>query len=271
MSLLKRAIDSVLEQTYPSIELIVVDDASDDGTSEVCNDKRIKYIFIPKSESHGGNYARNLGIKASRGEYCAFLDDDDYWLPEKIEKQVCLIEKQDCELVYCGRRKEIIKKNDIDYHDLLPYSSNCGIVQRRVLYNIVTTTSCILAKRQALIDVDMFDESLKFWQEYELTIRLAQRTPFYYVNEPLTIYRVDTRDTQRLTNKYYEWKKAVKYIHNKHADLYRQLNFIEKYEVMNLVWIDAYKRCKSSGLNAYYFLYFIASFPYRVLRKIKHN
>ena len=86
--LLKRAIDSVLVQTYTNIELIVVDDASDDGTSEVCNDKRIKYIYIPKSESHGGNYARNLGIKTSKGEYCAFLDDDDVWLPRKIELQL---------------------------------------------------------------------------------------------------------------------------------------------------------------------------------------
>ena len=86
--LLKRAIDSVFAQTYPNIELIVVDDASNDGTSEMCDDNRINYIFIPKLESHGGNYARNLGIKASKGEYCAFLDDDDYWLPTKIEKQV---------------------------------------------------------------------------------------------------------------------------------------------------------------------------------------
>lgn len=270
--LLKRAIDSVLVQTYPNIELIVVDDASDDGTSEVCNDKRIKYIYIPKSESHGGNYARNLGIKTSKGEYCAFLDDDDCWLPEKIEKQVELIEKMDCEMVHCGKRKEFVKKNGIEYYDSLPASNHWGNMQRKILLTVcTTTTSNILVKRQTLIDVGMFDESLKYWQDYELTIRLAQRTPFYYVNEPLTIYRVDTRDTQRLTNKYYEWKKAVKYIHDKHAELYRQLNLIEKYGVMNLVWIDAYKRCKSSGLKGYYYLYYIASLPYRVLRKIKHN
>ena len=267
--LLKRAIDSVFLQNYSNIELIVVDDASDDGTSGVCNDKRIKYIFIPKSESHGGNYARNLGIKASQGEYCAFLDDDDYWLPEKIEKQVELIEKMNCGLVYCGRRKEILKDSGVVFQELLPHSSCCGVLKRKILSTIVTTTSCILAKRQALVDVGMFDEDLFFWQEYELTIRLAQRTPFYYVNEPLTIYRVDTRDTQRLTNKYYEWKKAVKYIHDKHADLYRQLNFIEYYEVMNLVWVDAYKRCKSSGLKGHYYLYYMASLPYRVLQKLK--
>ena len=62
--LLKRAIDSVFAQTYPNLELIVVDDASDDGTSVVCQDEKIHYIFIPKAESRGGNYARNLVIIA---------------------------------------------------------------------------------------------------------------------------------------------------------------------------------------------------------------
>ena len=65
-------------------------------------------IYIPKEESKGGNYARNKGILASKGKYCAFLDDDDYWLPEKIEKQIALIKEQGCELVYCGRKMEDI-------------------------------------------------------------------------------------------------------------------------------------------------------------------
>lgn len=78
--LLTRAIESALGQTYREIEVIVVDDASTDNTREVCEKYPIHYIHIPKAESRGGNYARNLGIRAVKGEYCAFLDDDDYWL-----------------------------------------------------------------------------------------------------------------------------------------------------------------------------------------------
>ena len=78
--LLTRAIESVLGQTYQEMEVIVVDDASTDNTSDVCAKYPIKYIYIPEAESQGGNYARNLGIRAAKGEYCAFLDDDDYWL-----------------------------------------------------------------------------------------------------------------------------------------------------------------------------------------------
>lgn len=267
--LLQRAINSVFAQTYSNIELIVVDDHSEDGTSEICQDTRVKYIYIPKEESRGGNYARNLGIKASKGEYCAFLDDDDYWLPTKIEKQVSLIEKMDCELVHCGRRKEIVKSVGIEYRDVLPKPDHWGDMHKKILQTICTTTTNILAKREALVDVGMFDENLLFWQEYELTIRLAQRKPFYFVNEPLSVYRVDIRDSNRLTNKYFAWREAVKYIHRKHADLYAQLNSLEKIMVWNLVWRDASTRCKASGLYGRYMLYNALVFPSRAISKIK--
>ena len=211
--LLKRAIESVLSQTFKDMECIVVDDASTDGTRELCKSYPIQYIYIPKEESKGGNYARNLGIKASSGNYCAFLDDDDYWFPEKIEKQVALIEEKQCELVYCGRKSEYIYPNSTIYKDILPDSRLCGDMHKLILLHICCTTSTILVLRKALIDVNFFDESLKFWQEYELTIRLAQRQPFYFVNEALCVYRVNINDTNRLTNKYFEWRKAVKYIH----------------------------------------------------------
>ena len=79
--LVKKAIDSVLSQTYKQIECIVVDDAGTDDTSvflkEYIEKGLIQYIYIPREKSKGGNHARNQGIKASKGEYIAFLDDDD--------------------------------------------------------------------------------------------------------------------------------------------------------------------------------------------------
>ena len=90
--LVQGAIASVLNQTYPNIELFVVDDASADGTKELlqkrAREEGFNYIYIPQAESKGGNHARNIGIQKSHGEYIAFLDDDDEWLPEKTEKQV---------------------------------------------------------------------------------------------------------------------------------------------------------------------------------------
>lgn len=246
--LLKRAIKSVLSQSYPNIECIVVDDASIDNTKEICKEFNVRYIFIPKEESHGGNYARNLGIMASKGKYCAFLDDDDYWLPEKIFRQVLLIEKLGCELVYCGRRMEYVSSIGVEYRDVSPYGDLIEKMQKRILYTICTTTSCIMVMRNALLEVGNFDEDLRFWQEYELTIRLAQRQPFCHVNEPLTVYRVDKRDSNRLTNKYDAWKKAVKQIYAKHSALFDSLNFFEK-QLVRLNYVgDAIPRAKASGL-----------------------
>lgn len=273
INLLKRAINSVLAQTYPNIELIIVDDASDDGTSIYCKDLPLQYVYIPKSESKGGNYARNKGIKAAKGEYIAFLDDDDYWLPEKIEKQVTLIEKHDCDLVHGGKILEIISPTHITYKMSLPDINHWGDMHKKILFTICTTTTNILVKKDALFDVGLFDENLSFWQEYELTIRLAQRKPFYAVNEPLSVYRVDSKDKNRLTNKYKPWKEAVKYIYNKHITLYTQLNLLEKIQVYILYIGDAAIRCQSSGLISKYYKYhifwFMLSFPFRIINKIR--
>ena len=101
-SFLKKAIESVLRQSYTNLEVIIVDDNSTDNTKEVVNsykDKRIKYIVHDKNK--GGAVARNTGIIASTGDIVAFLDDDDEWLPEKIKKQMELFEsKPFVDLIY---------------------------------------------------------------------------------------------------------------------------------------------------------------------------
>ena len=254
IELLKRAIDSVLNQTYKNIECIVIDDASDDGTCEYCESiDGIKYIRISKVDSRGGNYARNLGIIKSSGEYVAFLDDDDYWLPEKIEKQLALIVKSGCGLVYCGSINEYVNKYGvITTKPILPRCFSDKKMNRAILYNICCTTTNMFVKRDILVDSGMFDESLFFWQEYELCIRLAQLTNFDCLMEMLSIYRVNIYDKKRLTNKYFEWKLAVRYIKNKHADLYSKLSFKEYLKYKRMVVLDATNRCLVSKL---YFRY----------------
>lgn len=268
LALLKRAINSVFSQTYKPLELIVVDDSSTDGTKEYCTNKHFTYLYIPKEESKGGNYARNLGIKAATGEYIAFLDDDDYWLPEKVEKQIKLIEEKRCELVYCGRRLEIINGNNVQYQDLFPSINNSGDMRKKILTTICTTTTNILVKKSALIEVGLFDESLRFWQEYELTIRLAQRQPFYFVNEILSVYRVDEKDKQRLTNKYKQWKDSAQYIYKKHVNLFQNLNIFEKLEVKTLYTREAANRAKRVNLIPQYFMYKSIYLFFRILSKV---
>lgn len=249
ITLLPRAVGSVLQQTYENIELIIVDDGSTDGTEEYCRGIPAKYIKVGKGGGTGGGHARNCGIKAATGRFVAFLDDDDCWQPHKIEIQVRLMEEKGCDVVYCGRTLELIgRQGGASYIDE-PLSDNVqGDMSRRILYTIPSVTSCILFRRDSLIEARMFDEKLKYWQEYELLIRLAQKKTFASIKTPLTTYRINTGDRQRKTNNYHEWRKAISYVYRKHKNLYSRLSKKERIRVRLLANGDARQRCKAAGL-----------------------
>lgn len=264
--LLMRAIESVLAQTYSNIECIVVDDASSDETQSYCEScESIRYIRISEENSRGGNYARNLGIKEAKGKYIAFLDDDDCWLPEKIEKQVCLLKMKQCAFVYCGRCLEYVGKEDVTCEKELLSPLYEGNLSLSILTSICATTSTILVEKNILFEAGLFDEKLKFWQEYELTIRLAQLTHFYFVDEPLCVYRIDSSDSQRLTNKYYLWKRTVLYIREKHEFLYAKLGFSQKIQYYRMVLRDAALRCKNSRLYVHYCFFKLVSASLKII------
>lgn len=219
---LKNAINSVLEQTYKNIELIVVDDNSDDETKEYMENfakenYNIKYIRISKDESKGGNYARNKGIDLSSGEYIAFLDDDDIWLPTKIEKQVKVIEKnKDIGLVYCGKYDKFDNGKKYKFKIDETYRGNLA---QLCFQSIFCITSEILTRKSVLEGVGKFDINMKFWQEYDLTIRICQKYLIDYVNEPLIIYSVSFNDKARLTNKLEKWEENLLIFEKKYKEI----------------------------------------------------
>ena len=274
-NLVGRAIESVLNQTYENLECIVVDDASVVSAEVVCKNYPVEFIYIPKKESKGGNHARNVGIKAAKGEYVAFLDDDDYWLPTKIEKQVALILEKQCALVYSNAKPEIIQGNNVTYVGYSLDYTKRGDMSKKIFMSICCLNITILAEKQKLFEVGLFDENIRFWQEYELTMRLAQVSPFYFVDEVLAVYRVDTKDTGRLTNKYNEWLKAVDYIYTKHKKYYSQLSFLGKYCARMTFVQDAIGRTRNSGLRfkkcIYIFLFYTIFIPARLILKIKRK
>lgn len=103
-----------------------------------------------------------------------------------------------------------------------------------------------MVRKDLLIAVGLFDEKLNFWQEYELSIRLAQITKFKFSDECLLIYRINKKDKQRLTNKLFRWFSAVKYIHRKHIDLYRQLSLRDICLYYWLIFKEIIVRTKNS-------------------------
>lgn len=256
LALLKRAVKSVEEQTYPAIELIVVDDASTDGTKEWCESQAFKYIRITKEESRGGNYARNLGAKNSNGEYLSFLDDDDYWLPNKTESQIALLNIHPESVIYCWRTYEIYKNGKLNCRKSEVYQPNLqgDISESCLLSPCVTSTSTLLIPKDIFWSIGGWDEDQCFWQDNDLIVRLAQKVKFWYVDKELVIYTINQKDKKRLSNKYYEWRNAAKRFYAKHALLYSKLSFRKRLHVKQLYLMDASIRASSNGMRIKWFL-----------------
>ena len=189
--LIVRAINSVLSQTYSNWELIIVDDGSTDNTDEVVkkfqeNDTRIRFIKHEKN-SGGNSVPKNIGIKNAAGEYIAFLDSDDEYLPEKMEKQINLFNKSEIKnLGFVGCNNFRINGETSLETKIL----DKGNIYEKLLHNyFITTPGIIMIKREVLNKIGKFDENLKFSNDTDFFIRIAKSGfNFYFVDEPLFKY-----------------------------------------------------------------------------------
>jgi glycosyltransferase involved in cell wall biosynthesis len=185
---LKAAINSVLSQTYQDFEIIVVDDASTYATREVVTsfgDPRIHYVRNEVNRGDGGS--RNAGILNSSAEYVAFLDDDDEWLPEKLQLQTELLIDSSPSLggVYTGLIN--IEKSTGKILGLhIP--EHRGHLFPKMFVDSPLVTSCLVLKRQCFETVGLFDEKIPYNNDYDMWIRVAEHFEFEYVKEPLVIY-----------------------------------------------------------------------------------
>lgn len=194
--LVGRAIESVLNQTYQNFEIIVVDDGSTDNTEEVVKNFNNKVIrYIRHKENRGGGAARNTGIKEAEGNYIAFLDDDDEWLPEKLEKQISFFDDKSSELgvVYTGLIRvdetgEYIVKQYIRVPDIHVPEKRRWIYEDLLLKDYVGTISTVLVKKECFEKIGLFDESLPSCQDWDICIRIAKMYQFDFIESPLIKY-----------------------------------------------------------------------------------
>lgn len=269
--LLEKAIESVLSQTVKDVECVVVDDASEDGTKETYEkDSRIVYVRIDAKDSRGGNYARNQGIAHATGEFLTFLDDDDTWASDKLEKQLALYQKHPGSVIFCGRTFRKVIDGNVQLHTVIPPKKFTGDISRLIRMTYVTSTSCLFFPRTLLEKVGNFDERLTFWQEYELCIRLAQVAEFHCVEEPLVVCLDEVGVKSRVSNKVLNWKENVSYIRNKHKALYDDLTFMENWAYHATLMKDAFRRHMRAGKKLkmlyYGFMRLVVEFiPSRIL------
>lgn len=183
------AIESVLNQTFKDFELLIIDDGSSDSTKQFCEkyliDNRVKYIYQVNKGLAG---ARNTGIENSQGEYICFLDDDDVWKKDKLQKQLDFFEKNpDAGMVYTNL--ELIDEvgKVIGYQK---HKANGDIYKELFYENIVDAPSSCMIKKEVFEKVGNFKEWMKSAEDYELWFRIAKEFKIYSTNEPLVEYRV---------------------------------------------------------------------------------
>ena len=221
-----RAVESVLDQTFRDLELIVVDDGSRDGTVEVVSrieDPRLK--LIQHETNRGGNAARNTGAQAASALLLAFQDSDDFWLPHKLEAQLQVLGTDSetracyCGMVTYGRDPDNkIGRRVCQYVPARAVPQPGGDLSRAVLEASFISTQTFLVETQVFRAAGGFDNGLAALQDWDLVIRIAQHTNIAFVEEPLVLAYVseDSVSSQRV-------KKAMARIAvvEKHRDLFR--------------------------------------------------
>lgn len=195
--LLGRAIRSVLEQTERNIELIVVDDASTDGTTNILNqfansDSRIKILRNPGSLGGGG--ARNAGIAASSGKWIAFLDDDDEWLATKLRYQLDKL-KACPSAIACSCNFEQYFSSGASKIVRLPENVS---LQQLLRGSVLGGASMCLCSKDVLSRIGGFDTKFKSGQDWDLWVRLRQAGDIVVCNDVLVKYQA--HDGLRITN-----------------------------------------------------------------------
>lgn len=180
------AVDTVLEQTFQDFELIVVDDDSCDETPEVLEPyfDRLRYVVQPHK---GPAAARNTGIQEAQGEFIAFLDSDDLWLPEKLQWQVEFF-KQNPDMLIC-QTQEIWLRNNKRIKPRARHRKESGWIFHRAVELCLISPSAVMIHRKVFDDVGLFDEMLPAAEDYELWLRVTARFPVGLVDEPLVIKR----------------------------------------------------------------------------------
>lgn len=211
-STIKGAIDSVLNQTYQNIEIIIVDDGSDDDTEEIINAlNNHKIVYYKLDKNMGANLARNYGISNAKGDVIAFQDSDDVWHREKLEKQVNTMNEVNADVVFCAMEVSQDTKKKVIPNKRL---KSQFISFNKILMGSLASTQTLLVKKKCFKDTE-FDPKISRLQDWDLVIRLTEKYSVYYLQEVLVDVFIQNDSISMDSSKGY---KSLKMIESKHKD-----------------------------------------------------
>lgn len=187
------AMESVLSQTFSDFELIVIDDGSDDGTSDIMHDfltdSRVKYLY---QKNKGRSSARNKGLNEASGEYITFLDSDDIYEPRKLEAQVNVLDQNsDYDLVYC--LFSFMKYDgEMLYNHKYPDYEFSGKVYPEIITfrGSIITTPGVMVRKSAIQKAGFFDEKMNICEDLDLWRRISRYSRIFQIRENLIVIRL---------------------------------------------------------------------------------
>jgi glycosyltransferase involved in cell wall biosynthesis len=178
-----KAISSVLDQSYGDLELIVVNDGSTDNSEQKVlsvNDHRLKYIDLGKNQ--GACVARNAGVNASKGDFIAFQDSDDFWHRDKLEKQLEFIQTKGGDVIFCAI--SAFDEFDRNIGIIPPLDIEAVVTFDMLIYKSFISTVTIFGKRECFLD-ERFDPEVKRLQDWDLMLRVVKKYDVRFMNEAL--------------------------------------------------------------------------------------
>jgi glycosyltransferase involved in cell wall biosynthesis len=188
---LRESIDSIYAQSYANWEIIFWDNASTDGSAAIAKSYDSKLRYFKSDQSLTLGKARNLAMAEARGKYLAFLDCDDLWLSQKLEKQVNILEtKKDIDFVYGNYFRMIMPETNRLILGLKGGQPQ-GDVFGRFLYNYPVNLQTVMLRMSAVSRMDAkFDDRFEVSEEFDFFMRMLFKSKALYLNEPLAIYRI---------------------------------------------------------------------------------
>jgi glycosyltransferase involved in cell wall biosynthesis len=192
-SFIQEAVDSVLAQSYRDFELIIVDDGSTDETSKILSRYKDQ-VSIIMTEHSGPSAARNAGIKTAQGEFIAFLDSDDLWLPEKLKLQMNFFHNNPD--IFVCQTEETWIRNGVRVNPRKIHKKYSGLIFEHCLPLCIVSPSAVMIHKTVFNKVGLFDESMPACEDYDLWLRISPRYSIHLIETPQIIKRGGHEDQQ---------------------------------------------------------------------------